>query len=232
MNFYTMIKRATLIIAALLASFALTAKTNGGTAKDTTTHKMAFSGYAGGMMIHTGYVSSDKFDYISPDGETIAPGQAKGAPVGIGGALKFSFGKHFRLGVEGYVSTLKYGKHKSYSSTGWGGLLVDWIWSKNKWSWFIGGTIGGGRVRNIALLGEMPDDMVIENNNTSYRSYGFMALVPFIGAEYALTSKIHLVMKIDYLFNACNRQKDFVTGPRIYLGFMFCHSREHMRKNK
>lgn len=225
-----MIKRAILITVAILIASALTAKTNNGTAKDSTTRKMAFSGYTGGMMIHTGYVSSDKFNYITSEGTAIVPGQAKGVPVGVGGALKFGFGKHFRIGTEGYVSTLKYGTHKSHSSTGWGGLLFDWIWSKNKWSWFIGGTVGGGRVRNIALLGEMHNDLIIEDNNTSYRSYSFMALVPFIGAEYALTSKIHLIMKVDYLFNVCNRQKDFVTGPRIYLGFMFCHPREHKHK--
>ena len=73
------------------------------------------------------------------------------------------------------------------------------------------------------LLEPTPDDFKLENNSTSYRKYTFMALTPFVGVEYAMTEKVHLVLKIDYLLNLTNWQDDFATGPRVYFGFMFCH---------
>ena len=57
----------------------------------------------------------------------------------------------------------------------------------------------------------------------SYRKYGFAALAPFAGIEYAVTKKVNLVAKIDYLVNLSNPQDDFTTGPRLYIGFMFGH---------
>jgi hypothetical protein len=46
--------------------------------------------------------------------------------------------------------------------------------------------------------------------------------VPFAGFEYALSKKIHLMCKADYIFNVSNPQADFLTGTRFYFGFAFC----------
>ena len=67
------------------------------------TEKIKF-GYDGGMMLHTGYLQGT-IPQISH--------QAKGMPFGIGGAIKFHIGKHFRVGSEGYVSNLKQLKNGS-----------------------------------------------------------------------------------------------------------------------
>ena len=56
------------------------------------------------------------------------------------------------------------------------------------------------------------------------RKYAFFAVAPFAGAEYALTDKVNLVAKIDWLLNVTNPQDDFTTGPRLYIGFMFGHA--------
>ncbi len=184
-----------------------------------------FRGYCGGMMIHSGYVQSKSFGYVTPEGGSTTPGKISGAPFGIGGAAKVILGEHFRLGGEGYVSTLNYGEHRSYSTTGWGGILADFIWSRNRWSWFAGATVGGGGVKNVALLEEIPLDLRIETNSVSYRRYGFMSVAPFLGTEYALTERIHLTFKADWLLNVSNPQPDFLTGPRLYIGFMFCHNK-------
>ena len=58
----------------------------------------------------------------------------------------------------------------------------------------------------------------------SYRKYGFAALAPFAGVEIPFGGKVNVVVKLDYLLNLSNPQDDFVTGPRLYLGFMFGHS--------
>lgn len=173
-------------------------------------------------MLHSGYVWGKQFSFTDNAGAVLRTGKMSGLPTGIGGALKFGFGKHLRIGCEGYVSTLTYDEHGSYSQTGWGGILADWIWTHKRWSWFIGCTFGGGSVRNTSFMSDTHLDFVIEDN-TSFRHYGFAAVAPFAGVEFALTGKIHLTLKTDYLMNVSNPQADFVSGPRVYLGFMFCH---------
>ena len=54
-------------------------------------------GFDGGMMVHTGYLSG-RLDAIGYE--------AKGFPMGIAGVIRLHLGDHFRLGSEGYVSTL------------------------------------------------------------------------------------------------------------------------------
>lgn len=181
-----------------------------------------YRGFSGGMMLHTGYVGSKDLNITSLQG-TVHKQKVGGAPVGIGGAIKLMFGRHFRIGAEGYVSTLYYGRHDSHAKTGWGGILADCVWNLGRWSLFAGGTIGGGSQTNITIMSTIGDDYIAEEN-ISYRKYGFAAIAPFVGAEYAVTPRINIVMKIDYLFNVTNPADDFVTGPRIYIGFMFGHS--------
>lgn len=207
-----------IITAILLGMLAVAA-----TAQEKKQGKMRFSGYSGGMMVHSGYVWGH--DLVFPMPGLTQTVTMNGAPIGIGGAMKIGFGEHLRVGGEGYVSTLNYDKYGSYSSTGWGGVLAECIWTSGRWSWFAGGTIGGGGVKNLTMLGEIPLDMKPEAGDISYRHYAFMAVAPYIGVEFALTHRIHLCAKIDWLVNTTNPQPDFASGPRIYLGFMFSHSR-------
>ena len=186
----------------------------GRTARDTGTEsvrqdtaerpRMAYRGFIGGMMLHTGYVCSRDVTIVSPQsaGQTVSIG---GAPFGIGGAIRFMFGKHLRVGAEGYVSTLTYGEHHSHARTGWGGILADSAWKVGKCRLFIGGTVGGGSQTNTTILSPVRDDYMTEES-ISYRKYGFIAVAPFA------------------VLNVSNPQDDFVTGPRLYVGFMFGHA--------
>lgn len=184
---------------------------------------LAFSGYSGGMMIHSGYVSAGNVTFTSPNGSVPASAKISGLPLGIGGALKIHFGKHLRIGTEGYSSNLRYGKYGSYEHTGWGGLLVDGVLPLGKWFPFAGITVGGGGVKNVTVFQDTTGDFTLDDGTTSYRRYTFMAVAPFLGVEYALTARIHLVLKADWLLDTTSRQSDFVRGPRVYFGFMFCH---------
>mgnify|MGYP002520597827 FL=1 len=184
---------------------------------------LAFSGYSGGMMVHSGYVSAGNVTFTPPNGGVPVTAKISGLPLGIGGALKIHFGKHLRIGTEGYSSNLRYGKNGSYEHTGWGGLLVDGVLPLGRWFPFAGITLGGGGVKNVTALQDTTGDFALDDGTTSYRKYTFMALAPFIGVEYALTARIHLVLKADWLLDATSRQSDFVRGPRVYFGFMFCH---------
>ena len=189
-------------------------------------HSMAYNGYQGGMMFNIGYVQSRNFQF--QDNAALPLGQygkLSGASMGLGGALRVGFGKYLRVGIEGYVSTLKYQPKGSSAKIGWGGLLLDSHWHINKFTIFTGGVIGGGSYTHIAMIdkGENTsvNDYVVENQYVSYRHYPFLAIVPFVGMEYSLTKRISVVAKIDYMLNATNWADDYAAGPRFFVGFMF-----------
>ena len=183
-----------------------------------------YRGFIGGMMIHTGYVGSKDLNITTLSGTGLGQ-KVNGAPFGLGGSIKFLFGKHLRVGAEGYVSTLTYGKYESHAETGWGGILADCVWNcGKKCRIFAGGTIGGGNQTNTTILSPVRDDYIAEEC-ISYRKYAFFAIAPFIGLEYSLTPKVNVVLKIDRLINAGRSRGDFVSGPRLYLGILFGHIR-------
>ncbi len=186
--------------------------------------QMKYSGFDGGMMLHTGYVQGKQITTTDQSGQPLQTITPKGAPFGIGGMAKVHLGKHLRIGAEGYVSNLKYGVKGTFSALGWGGLLADCMWKRGKFTPFIGGTIGGGGYKNMILENNYGDDYVVEDH-VSFRHYGLMLITPFVGFEYALTNKVHLSLKLDYIIPVAGRQEDFVTGPRIYFGFMFHRSK-------
>ncbi len=186
-------------------------------------HPLAFNGYSGGMQLHIGYVQGQTFNVYGNSGNVIQQITPKGITTGIGGSIRFHFGNYWRVGTEGYVSTLTFGENKSSSRLGWGGLLNDVAFKVGRFIPFFGVTIGGGNAKNLLLLNPTPDDYIVENESVSYRSYGFMAVDPFIGVEFKATRRLNLLLKMDYLMNVTNIQDDFVTGPRLYFGFIFCH---------
>ena len=182
--------------------------------------RMAYRGFIGGMMLHTGYVCSRDITLMTPSGpDNISVG---GAPFGVGGAIRFMFGRPLRVGAEGYVSTLTYGEHRSHAKTGWGGVLADGAWKLGGCRVFVGGTVGGGSQTNTTILSPVGNDYLTEDA-VSYRKYGFIAVAPFAGVEVAVTRKVNVVFKADWMLNVSNPQDDFVTGPRLYVGFMFGH---------
>lgn len=187
----------------------------------------AYSGFSGGMMVHTGYLSGGEITITDDGGSNLYHAKLSGAPTGIGGVARVHFGKHLRVGSEGYVSTLRYGSknNDSHARIGWGGVLADCLWRFGKWAPYAGATVGGGSFRNLTLENPTPLDYVAEQN-TSFRKYSFMVLAPFTGVEYSITDKIRLNLKADWMLNLTNRQDDFAGGPRIYFGFSFYRMKE------
>ena len=188
---------------------------------------LAYSGYQGGMMFNVGYVESRDFQFRDNSGMVLGElGKLSGASMGLGGALRVGFGKYLRVGIEGYVSTLKYKPQGSSAKIGWGGLLLDSHWHIKKFTIFTGGVIGGGSYTHITMIDKMGEssvenDYMVENQYVSYRHYPFLAVVPFVGMEYSLTKRISVVAKIDYMLNVTNWADDYAAGPRFFVGFMF-----------
>lgn len=182
--------------------------------------KFGYKGFSGGMMVHTGYVFSGSYSIINTSGDVISRQKMSGSPFGIGGALKIHLSEHFRVGTEGYVSTLNYNHNGSFASIGWGGVLVDWMWQLGKFATYFGVCVGGGSQKNLTISESYGDDYKVEDN-TLYRKYGFMAVTPYAGVEFAITEKVRFTFKADYLMNVSNPQSDFLRGVRFFIGFSF-----------
>lgn len=174
--------------------------------------KKVLNGFDGGMMVHSGYQSGglDAIGY-----------QAKGAPLGIGGVVRLHLGKHFRLGSEGYVSTLKQRHNGSYLKYGWGGLLADFYAVLGRLQPYAGLTIGGGAMTTL-LMSEEPESPWAPVNETYFHKQGFLAIDPFVGCDFIVAGPMHLTLKVDYLC-PISGSKLLPHGPRVYFGFLFYH---------
>ena len=174
--------------------------------------KKLIIGFDGGMMIHTGYLSGN-IDAIGY--------RAKGAPRGIGGVARIHLGDHFRVGGEGYLSTLRQRNNGSYLKYGWGGLEADYYTVLGRFQPYAGLTLGGGAITTL-LMFENPVSAWDPINGTYYHKQGFMAIDPFVGCDFIVSGPMHLTLKVDYLC-AISASKLLPHGPRIYFGFLFYH---------
>lgn len=194
-------KKVTLILACLLLTLTASAQ-----------EKKLIRGFDGGMMLHTGFLKGT-LDPIGYD--------AKGAPMGIGGAIRLHLGEHFRVGGEGYISTLNQRGNGSYLKYGWGGLLADVYTVVGRLQPYAGLTLGGGAMTTLLMM-ENPASDWAPIDGTRYHRQGFMAIDPFVGCDFIVSGPMHMTVKLDYLC-ALSQSRLLPHGPRIYFGFLFYH---------
>lgn len=180
-----------------------------------------YQGCSGGMMLHTGWLGGKQIDY---------PYNPQGATFGIGGAMRVNLWKHLRIGGEGYVSNMPIGvtdarvilQRGSYIRNGWGGLLVDACWRLEKVWPYIGAGVGGGAKRSLFIADGSQDDWNTEGSAIFHKQEYFYAC-PFVGMDIVLTKAIHLSCKVDCMMSFHRKELLTPIGPRLYIGFMFCH---------
>lgn len=194
-------KRIVIIAVVLLAALTASAQ-----------EKKLLNGFDGGMMVHTGFLSGS-LDAIGYD--------AKGAPLGIGGVIRLHIGEHFRVGSEGYVSTLNQRGNGSYLKYGWGGLLADFYTVLGRFQPYAGLTLGGGAMTTLLMFQE-PDQAWAPIDGSRFHRQGFMAIDPFVGCDFIVSGPMHLTLKVDYLC-ALSESRLLPHGPRLYFGFLFYH---------
>ncbi|MGM9736066.1 MAG: hypothetical protein ACI3ZL_06610 [Candidatus Cryptobacteroides sp.] len=170
-------------------------------------------GYDGGMMLHTGWLWGE----ISPVGY-----KAGGMPVGIGGAIRFHIGRHFRIGTEGYASNMRQMRNGSSIKYGWGGLLADFCFTTGKMMPYAGVTVGGGG-RTCTLMFEGDSHDWEKEESVIFHKEPFFAVAPFIGTDFIVTPKFHLTLKADWMCAFSGGSLLLPTGPRIYFGFLMYH---------
>ncbi len=179
-------------------------------------NKKIIKGFSGGMMIHTGYLGGCDNPYGY---------NADGATYGIGGVARLHFTKHFRLGFEGYVSTM--GLHEkvadgSFNKMFWTGALCDWFWKLGEWYPYIGASVGGGMETAYYMFDGDKTDWLPEPDAVFHKQ-PFFAFDPFAGVEYKVGRALHLTLKMDWLLAVNSDGLNMPTGPRIYFGCIFAH---------
>lgn len=187
-----------------------------------------YQGFSGGMMAHGGYLFG-----VNADAPKIADGvvcSPQGGTFGLGGALRVHLWKHLRVGGEGFVSTMNSGttnmkhvlKEGSYIRTGFGGVAIDACWRKEKVWPYIGGSIGGGAMRSLYVLEGSQDDWAAEDAAYLHKT-PFMYVNPYVGLDWCMTKKVHMTFRIDWMVALHEGDVVKPTGPKLLVGFMFCH---------
>lgn len=175
--------------------------------------KGVYRGFSGGMMLHGGWL----FNQNKQSSEFAVSGFTKG----IGGSLKVHLWKHFRIGTEGFVSTLKL-KNEGYVRMGWSGALFEFWSTQPKCSPYFGVTIGGGSKKSLYMIEGNTNDWEKEDN-VVYNTNPFFALDPYVGCELSVTQKFKLSFRLDWLLAIRKQNVASPTGPRFYVGFIFGH---------
>ena len=192
------------------------------------TQTKVYQGFSGGMMGHASYLFGVNNDApMTPEGVLCSP---QGGSFGLGGSLRVHLWKHLRVGGEGFVSTMNSAttdmKHilqdGSYIRTGWGGLVLDACWRKEKVWPYIGGSMGGGAMRSLYLLEGSQDDWIAEDAAWLHKT-SFFYINPYVGIDWCLTQKVHMTFRMDWLLALSQGDLVMPTGPRLLVGFMFCH---------
>lgn len=170
-------------------------------------------GYSGGMLVHTGYLYGGDNPYgYNPSGATF----------GIGGLVKLQFGKHFRLGAEGYFSNMGLMKNGSFNKLFWSGALCDWVWECGRFHPYAGLMLGGGMETAYYMFEGDKHDWLPEPDAVFHKQ-PFFAADPFVGVEYAVGKALRLTLKADWLLAINSEGLNRPMGPRIYFGFIFAH---------
>lgn len=210
---YSIIRKAGLVAVSMCALLAMECY-----AQEST---KVINGFSGGMMLHAGYLMGQNSE---------APVHPQGLTTGIGGAMHIGLFRHLRLGVEGFSSTQD-AQHTdcrdllapgSYLRSGYGGFSVSGIWQCKRIFPYVGATCGGGSAHTLMLQDGSQEDWESERI-ALLNKQGFVYIMPYVGADYALTPSIHLTFRADWQVAFDKGKLLYPTGPRAYVGFMFCH---------
>ncbi len=178
--------------------------------------KKAIKGFSGGMMVHTGYL----FGYDNP-----YKYNTEGATFGLGGVARIHLDKQFRVGFEGYFSSMALHKDiasGSHNKVFWVGALADRFWKFGKFYPYAGVSVGGGMETSFYIFNGDKTDWFPEPDAVFHKQ-PFFAVDPFIGVEYKVGKALRLMLKADWLLAINSEGLNQPQGPRLYFGCIFAH---------
>ena len=218
---------------------------------DTTTTKKKFI-FSGGMMLHIGYQGGKGCGFLDDATGQEQTLHSLTYGIGGQLRFHLMEHMHIGTeGYVSTMPLNRQGK-ESNIRTGWGGILCGYYTTFNRLQLMAGGTLGGGAQRSLhvfhtneqAALGDAlavnaPFDDFSQTregataashpqaetpiHSSSFAKKSFFVFDPYMALEYALTQRIHLIFKLDYLIAVHQQQFLTPSGPRLYVGFMFCH---------
>ncbi len=204
-------RKITLISILILFCLGLAAQESG-----SGSNKKTIKGFSGGMMVHTGYLSGCDNPYGY---------DAAGVTFGIGGVAKIHLPKKFRVGFEGYFSSMALHRDiedGSFNKLFWTGILADRYWKVGKFYPYVGATVGGGMETTFYIFEGDKYDWLPEASAV-YHKQPFFAVDPFIGVEYKVGAALRLTLKADWLLAINSDGLNRPMGPRLYFGCIFAH---------
>jgi hypothetical protein len=87
---------------------------------------------------------------------------------------------------------------------------------------YIGASVGGGAMRSLYIVDGDESDWQPEVQSVFHKqSFGYVN--PYVGMDYCITRRIHATFRLDWMLAFANKQLVYPTGPRLYIGIMFCH---------
>jgi hypothetical protein len=173
-------------------------------------------GFSGGMMLHSGYQygGDNPYNY-----------NPRGATFGIGGVARLHLSDHFRVGFEGYFSTLGLSHDLvkgSHNKLFWTGILTDWYWKAGRFYPYVGASFGGGMETAYYMFEGDSHDWLPETD-VVFNKQPFFAVDPFVGCDIAVGEALRLTFKVDWLMAIRSSGLNRPHGPRVYFGFIFAH---------
>ena len=62
-----------------------------------------------------------------------------------------------------------------------------------------------------------------EEEHAIFHKQSFFYISPYAGIDWCMTTKVHLTVRLDWMLAWHKQDIVLPTGPRFYIGFMFCH---------
>ncbi len=176
----------------------------------------AIKGFSGGMMVHTGYLFGCDNPYKY---------NTEGATFGLGGVARIHLDKQFRVGFEGYFSSMALHKSiagGSHNKVFWVGALADRYWKFGKFYPYAGVSVGGGTETSFYIFDGDKYDWDPEPKAVFHKQ-PFLSIDPFMGVEYKVGKALRLTFKADWLLAVNSDGLNKPHGPRLYFGCIFAH---------
>jgi hypothetical protein len=138
---------------------------------------------------------------------------------GIGGILRFYIKDHICLGIIGGNQKTNYkstGSDNSYITLGYGGPMMGYTYSKNKFRFCAAISVGKAKIKNLHIQSQ--NGVIL--SDADYYIYKAWVGYPIISFDYLMTEKIAFTSQLICL-GAFYNKNDLYFCPVFQIGILF-----------